>query len=146
LGDDFQVINAILLFLRIQEKMKHEMGLWEMKLRGTEDLRKKTWRKLVELRAEYETPRRGRMDYNSLPPLHSSSYQQVPADRPAMTIGGHGPKYHAISRERIAADGSVAPASEARRGRDGLYARPAGRTRKGMNWDAVRGIWVPSTF
>jgi hypothetical protein len=26
---------------------------------------------------------------------------------------------------------------------DGLYQRPAGRKRKGMQWDAVRGIWVP---
>jgi hypothetical protein len=48
-------------------------------------------------------------------------------------------------KERIASDGSVMPASEPKKGKDGLYARPAGRTRKGMEWDPLRGIWVPSS-
>ena len=26
----------------------------------------------------------------------------------------------------------------------GLSVRPAGRTHKGMEWDAVKGIWVPA--
>lgn len=46
-------------------------------------------------------------------------------------------------KERIAADGTVAPVSEPKLTKDGLYMRPAGRTRKGMNWDAIRGIWIP---
>jgi hypothetical protein len=54
-------------------------------------------------------------------------------------------KYSAARvKERIAADGSVAPVSEPKKGKDGLYLRPAGRTRKGMEWDAVRGIWKPA--
>jgi hypothetical protein len=54
-------------------------------------------------------------------------------------------KYSAARvRERISSDGTVAPVSEPKRAKDGLFLRPAGRTRKGMNWDAVRGIWVPS--
>jgi hypothetical protein len=53
-------------------------------------------------------------------------------------------KYSAAKvRERIYADGSVRPVTEPKRGKDGLFQRPAGRTRKGMNWDAVRGIWIP---
>jgi hypothetical protein len=47
-------------------------------------------------------------------------------------------------KERIGHDGTVAPVSEPKKSKDGLYLRPAGRTRKGMEWDAVRGIWVPS--
>lgn len=46
-------------------------------------------------------------------------------------------------RDRIAEDGTVMPVSEPKKTKEGLYLRPAGRTRKGMEWDAVRGIWVP---
>jgi hypothetical protein len=54
-------------------------------------------------------------------------------------------KYSAAKvKERIAPDGSVMPVSEPKKTKDGLYQRPAGRTRKGMDWDAVRGIWVPA--
>jgi hypothetical protein len=47
-------------------------------------------------------------------------------------------------RERISADGSVAPVTEPKKTKDGLFQRPAGRTRKGMEWDALRGIWIPA--
>jgi len=53
-------------------------------------------------------------------------------------------KYSAARvRERIAADGTVAPVSELKRGKDGLYLRPSGRKRKGMEWDGRNGRWVP---
>ena len=53
-------------------------------------------------------------------------------------------KYSAARvRERISSDGTVAPVTAPKRTKEGLYVRPAGRTRKGMEWDAVRGIWVP---
>ena len=53
-------------------------------------------------------------------------------------------KYSAARvRERIAADGTVAPVSELKRGKDGLYLRPSGRKRKGMEWDGLNGRWVP---
>ena len=45
--------------------------------------------------------------------------------------------------QRKSADGTVAPVSEPKKDKDGLYLRPAGRTRKGMQWDAVNGVWVP---
>lgn len=45
---------------------------------------------------------------------------------------------------RVKEDGTVEPVSEPKI-IDGLYVRPAGRTRKGMDWDAVRGIWIPAS-
>ena len=58
--------------------------------------------------------------------------------------GGSASKYSAARvRERISNDGTVAPVSEPKKSKDGLYQRPAGRTRKGMQWDALKGIWVP---
>lgn len=53
-------------------------------------------------------------------------------------------KYSAAKvRERIASDGTVKPVTLPKRDKDGLFMRPAGRTRKGMSWDAIRGMWVP---
>mmetsp|Transcript_28636 Transcript_28636/g.42339 ORF Transcript_28636/g.42339 Transcript_28636/m.42339 type:complete len:898 (+) Transcript_28636:174-2867(+) len=53
-------------------------------------------------------------------------------------------KYSAAKvRERIASDGTVKPVTLPKRDKDGLFLRPAGRTRKGMSWDAIRGMWVP---
>jgi hypothetical protein len=46
-------------------------------------------------------------------------------------------------RARMYSDGSVLPVSLPKRGKDGLFLRPAGRQRKGMSWDAVNGKWVP---
>ena len=52
------------------------------------------------------------------------------------------------SAERIRArkysDGSVMPVTMPKKDKNGLYMRPAGRRRKGMNWDAIRGVWIPS--
>lgn len=54
-------------------------------------------------------------------------------------------KYSAARvRERIGSDGTVAPAMAPTRTREGLYVRPADRTQKGMEWDAVKGVWVPT--
>ena len=46
-------------------------------------------------------------------------------------------------RARMYSDGSVLPVSMPKRGKDGFFIRPAGRQRKGMDWDAVNGKWVP---
>jgi hypothetical protein len=62
------------------------------------------------------------------------------------STGGSESKYSAARvKERIGADGTVAPVSEPKLTKDGLYVRPAGRTRKGMDWDALRGIWIPAS-
>jgi hypothetical protein len=47
--------------------------------------------------------------------------------------------------ERLAPDGSVRPVSQPKKLKDGLYQRPAGRTRHNMSWDKVKGTWVPSS-
>jgi hypothetical protein len=63
---------------------------------------------------------------------------------PSQDLGASDSKYSAARvRERIGNDGTVAPVSEPKKTKEGLYQRPAGRTRKGKQWDAIRGIWVP---
>lgn len=97
-----------------------------------------------------------------LPALHLSALQRVPhelagrsfiasytplhtARTPSTELHITDSKYStARVRDRIAADGSVAPVSKPKMTKEGLYQRPAGRTRKGMEWDAVRGIWIPA--
>jgi hypothetical protein len=72
-----------------------------------------------------------------VPARHSKTVEPTTHDK--------GSKYTiARVRARISADGSVAPVTLPRRGPDGLYARPSGRTRKGMDWDAINGKWIPA--
>ena len=74
------------------------------------------------------------------PPPHHHYQQQQP-----LAAGQIESKYStARVRQRTASDGTVAPVSTPKKTKDGLYQRPAGRTRKEMEWDAVRGVWVPS--
>lgn len=40
-------------------------------------------------------------------------------------------------------DGTVVPVSAPKLMPDGTFARPKGRQRKGMEWDAVKGCWYP---
>ena len=47
-------------------------------------------------------------------------------------------------RNRTYDDGSVAPAVPPKRGDNGLFQRPSGRSRKGMDWDGVHGVWRPA--
>jgi hypothetical protein len=66
---------------------------------------------------------------------------------PTGGINEHDNKYSASAtskalKDRVAADGSIEPPQK-RQGADGLYQRPAGRGRKGMDWDPVRGVWIP---
>ena len=47
-------------------------------------------------------------------------------------------------KNRTYDDGSVAPAVPPKRGDNGLFQRPSGRSRKGMDWDGVHGVWRPA--
>ena len=83
-------------------------------------------------------------------PMDALAVSRMPVSslsNPGMQVGGAGmsdSKYSAARvRERISSDGTVAPVTAPKRTPDGLFVRPAGRTRKNMDWDAVRGIWVP---
>jgi hypothetical protein len=57
---------------------------------------------------------------------------------------GYGDRYSQTNvNARKNADGTVVPASTPKLLPDGTYARPAGRQRKGMDWDAIKGCWYP---
>ena len=75
----------------------------------------------------------------------ASHYSDAAAAAAAAAAAGSASKYSAARvRERFAHDGTVAPVTTPKKTQEGLYQRPAGRTRKGMEWDAVRGVWVPN--
>jgi hypothetical protein len=81
----------------------------------------------------------------SYAPVRSYSATLAMAAASAAAAQKSDSKYSASRvRERISADGSVAPVTEPKKTKDGLFQRPAGRTRKGMEWDALKGIWVPA--
>jgi hypothetical protein len=143
---------------RTENSMRKDLNIVNTKYLQSEEGRKRYWRKLMKLRTEVEVPlSAGRRPHNythmTMPPLRSSTIQSLPhlnygGVRPARYTPTTRPvsesKYSAEKvRKRIAADGSVAPVSETKKTKDGLYLRPAGRTRKGMQWDDVRGIWMP---
>jgi hypothetical protein len=163
---------------RIEQNLKKELHVLSIKLQASEDERRRAWRKMLKIKAEFEAPsqryylgpsrERISVDSNNyhlhpVPALRSSSAAAMPQPMPLSnsTVGSYTPnpsslpssahngtsmsKYSAARvRERISDDGTVAPVSEPKKTKDGLYQRPAGRTRKGMTWDAVRGIWVPA--
>jgi hypothetical protein len=97
-----------------------------------------------------------------LPALHQSATQRVPLElvagrsfvasyTPSHVVRAMPTDLHLDSkystarvRDRIASDGTVAPVTKPKLTKEGLYQRPAGRTRKGMEWDSVRGIWIPA--
>ena len=76
-------------------------------------------------------------------------YEQAPPQPPALKTSslskyGYGDKYSATNvNARKNPDGTIVPASTPKLLPDGRFARPAGRQRKGMDWDAVNGWWVP---
>ena len=61
------------------------------------------------------------------------------------TSATHQARYSQMAiRNRTYDDGSVAPAVPPKRGDNGLFQRPSGRSRKGMDWDGVHGVWRPA--
>jgi len=73
----------------------------------------------------------------------SSSSKLILSSTVRTTIPLSQSKYSADKvKARIYSDGSVMPVSKPKMTKDGLYMRPAGRQRKGMDWDAVIGKWV----
>jgi hypothetical protein len=81
----------------------------------------------------------------SYAPVRSYTATLAMAAANAAAANNSDSKYSAARvRERISADGSVTPVTQPKKTKDGLFQRPAGRTRKGMEWDALRGIWVPA--
>lgn len=152
---------------RMEEQVRNELNNIGFKLRASEEDRSRAWKRMMKAKAECEFPQshgHRRIDYNSvqLPPLRQSTTQSIPhsvsyaassaasyvprAPQPPHSnmAGVEGSKYAAARvRARIAPDGSVAPVATPKRGKDGLFIRPAGRKRSGMAWDAHQGVWVP---
>ena len=156
---------------RIEGEFQHKVNSLNVRLQNSEEERKRAWKKMLKTKAEFDVPhvyqttastglsRRSniKLDLNNyhmvpLPALRTSAQQVMPrelaaarASLPSYTPPGESEsKYSAARvRERISADGSVAPVTEPKKTKEGLYQRPAGRTRKGMQWDALKGIWKP---
>lgn len=141
-----------------------------LNIRASEEDRNRCWKKMLKTKAEFEVGSgakgvdASRFAMMPLPPLRTTAPQRLPQQmyRPALSTytpkarivrqtepatgsSASDSKYSAARiKERISDDGTVAPVSEPKKTKEGLFQRPAGRTRKGMEWDAVRGIWVPS--
>ena len=157
--------------LRADESLRKDFAAVTAELRVAEEERQKAWKRMMKTKAEFEMPGRGASsNYNmpqlrqtvltpaprmhtSMPPDPQALARMAMASMPnsAVMAAATGPpssdsKYSAARvRERIGADGTVVPVTAPKRGPDGLFIRPAGRTRKNMDWDSVRGIWVPKT-
>jgi hypothetical protein len=158
--------------LRVETEYRNQYNAMSAKFQECEVERGLAWRKMMKTKAELDVPpdpsldgnfRRGKIDLTNyhlvpLPPLRSSSKQTIPRElqpqAPAVAAShtphtpsnvlGSTSKYSAAKiKARKSADGSVAPVSEPKKTKDGLYVRPAGRTRKGMQWDEINGVWVP---
>lgn len=144
---------------RIETELRNQCNAMNTKFKESEAERTRAWRKMmkaqVELRSLTSNNVRGNVRISkknyapmSLPSL--STVQSIPREmmhRAASTATYTIPQDSKYSKARInerkSADGTVAPVSEPKKTKDGLYVRPAGRTRKGMEWDAVNGVWVP---
>eukprot|EP00934_Nitzschia_sp_Nitz4_P009454 Nitzschia sp. Nitz4//scaffold39_size137210//19237//22361//NITZ4_003186-RA/size137210-augustus-gene-0.178-mRNA-1//1//CDS//3329550344//9444//frame0 len=145
---------------RMEQELRHQINECGVKLAQSEEARKRAWKKMMKVKAEIEPANsygRSRVDLTNyhqipVPPLRNSTQQALPTDFAMNTsvasytppVGTSDSKYSAARvRQRISSDGTVAPVTEPKKDKDGFYVRPAGRTRKGMQWDSMRGIWVP---
>ena len=75
-----------------------------------------------------------------------SAQPAVPAQKTTQLAKyGYGDRYSTQNvNARKNADGTVFPVSQPKLLPDGKFARPSGRQRKGMDWDADRGCWYPA--
>lgn len=154
---------------RVEMEYRKQYNQIDAKFQQSEAERTRAWRKLMKSQAEINsvsgiTGRGVRITLSNyhqipVPSIRSSTQQSLPSQytQPSAKITSYTPtvstptssltdmsKYSAAKvKQRKSADGTVAPVSEPKKTKDGLYLRPAGRTRKGMQWDAVNGVWVP---
>ena len=153
---------------RVEMEYRKQYDAIDGKFQKSEADRTRAWRKVMKAQAEINTVsgvsgkgvRITMANYHQIPvpSIRSSSQQNLPrqyAQQPTKqsfspplstttTSLTDTSKYSAAKvKQRKSADGTVAPVSEPKKTKDGLYLRPAGRTRKGMEWDAINGVWVP---
>ncbi len=73
-----------------------------------------------------------------------SSEEALLQHRTSLSKYGYGDRYSQSNvNARKKHDGTVIPVSAPKLMPDGTFARPAGRQRKGMEWDAIKGCWYP---
>lgn len=51
--------------------------------------------------------------------------------------------YYLKRSGRVTNDGCLVPKNKPNMKGDGLYKRPRGRQPEGMDWDDIRGVWIP---
>lgn len=138
---------------RIQNHYGQEIQSAKMKLASAEEERKRCWKKMEKCKTELQQMQAaqgsmgGSRHFGQSPPSYTPGRRDargIESYAPTQTVSTSDSKYSvARVRERQLPDGCVEPIQR-KKGADGLYQRPAGRARKFMNWDAVRGVWVPS--
>jgi hypothetical protein len=83
---------------------------------------------------------------HALQAVEEKQYQQYPTpiEEKHATRYDYGDRYSEQNiRARKNSDGTVKAATVPRILPDGTFAKPAGRQRKGMDWDAIKGCWYP---
>ncbi|VEU44996.1 unnamed protein product [Pseudo-nitzschia multistriata] len=157
---------------RVEMEYRKQYSDIDAKLQKSEAERARAWRNVMKAQAENNSVcgQRGSKvtlaNYRNIPvPVMRASVQQnrksqmmqqrqrtqatapakAPAPIPATSSSTVDMSKYSAEKVKLrkAADGSVAPVSKPKKDKDGLYLRPAGRTRKGMQWDAVNGVWIP---
>lgn len=139
---------------RMQSTLQKEITTYSVKLNASEEERKRAWKKWTKAKSELmpHTQQQAMVSTSSVVsaqanPTQYTQYAQHSAQAYASSTGGASDSKYSAARikARSSTDGTVAPVSTPKVTREGLYVRPAGRKRKGMDWDSVRGIWVPSS-
>jgi hypothetical protein len=147
---------------KLQARITQQLQKVSKHLTTCETVRSQKWSKLMKAKQEAEgstassvqAPPRKSYATNRVQPVANTApmrsqmnYSQMAAS--AKVTGMHprpssDSKYSAEAvKARMSADGSVRPINMPKQTKDGLYLRPAGRQRKGMDWDAINGRWVP---
>jgi len=131
------------------------------RLTKSENERMKAWAKLMKTKTEFDQPPPSRnargnagvdMSKVPAPPLKSTRQGKhkynmlapgaIPSKKQHAALMQSKYSIDKVNARRFS-DGSVMPVSAPKK-KDGLYMRPAGRQRKGMDWDAMVGKWVPA--
>lgn len=138
---------------RIQNHYGQEIQSAKMKLASAEEERKRCWKKMEKCKAELHQMQAaqgsmgGSRSHTNRPPSYTPGRRDargIESYAPTQNVSTSDSKYSVSrQRERQLPDGCVEPIQK-KKGPDGLYQRPAGRARKFMRWDPVRGVWVPS--
>jgi hypothetical protein len=72
-----------------------------------------------------------------------SSAQSDDSDSEGSHISRERTNYYLKRSGRVTNDGCLVPKNKPNMKVDGLYKRPRGRQPEGMDWDDIRGVWIP---